>query len=77
MATEDAHFMDDIYAINVAKSHYRDGYNTADVERVLSVFAPQFTDMSDGRPNRSGADARLRLRRLLEELFRITTPNSP
>jgi hypothetical protein len=62
--------MDDVYAINVAKSHYRDGYNTADVERVLSVFAPQFADMSDGKPNRSGADALVRLRRNLEGLFR-------
>ena len=39
--------MDDVYAINVAKSNYREGFNTADVERVLSVFAPEFTDMSD------------------------------
>lgn len=28
--------MDDIYAINVAKSHYRDGFNNSDVEEVLS-----------------------------------------
>jgi hypothetical protein len=44
--------MDDVYAINVAKSNYREGFNTADVERVLSVFAPEFTDMSDSRPTR-------------------------
>jgi ketosteroid isomerase-like protein len=62
--------MDDVYAINVAKSRYRDGYNTADVERVVSVFAPQFTDMSDGRPSRYNADALLMLRRYLAELFR-------
>ena len=40
--------MDDVYAINVAKSNYREGFDTADVERVLSAFAPEFTDMSDG-----------------------------
>ena len=62
--------MDDVYAINVAKSQYRDGYNAADVERVVSVFAPEFTDMSDGRPNRYGDDALLKLRRYLAELFR-------
>jgi ketosteroid isomerase-like protein len=62
--------MDDVYAINVAKTLYRDGYNSADVERVVSVFAPQFTDMSDGRPNRYTADAPLMLRRYLAELFR-------
>ena len=33
--------MDDVYAINVAKSQYREGYNTGDVDRVLSVFAPE------------------------------------
>jgi ketosteroid isomerase-like protein len=61
--------MDDVYAINVAKSNYREGFNTADVERVLSAFAPEFRDMSDARPTRSGADAAAKLRRSLAELF--------
>jgi ketosteroid isomerase-like protein len=62
--------MDDVYAINVAKTLYREGYNSADVERVVSVFAPQFTDMSDGRPNRYRDDAPLKLRGYLAGLFR-------
>jgi ketosteroid isomerase-like protein len=62
--------MDDTYAINLAKSNYREGFETGDVERVLSVFAPEFTDMSDGRPNRYGADAALKLRSHLSEMFR-------
>ncbi len=61
--------MDDTYAINVAKSHYREGFNTGDAERVLAVFAPEFTDMSDGRPNRYGAEAGPRLRSHLSGLF--------
>ena len=61
--------MDDVYAINLAKSDYREGFNTADVERVLSVFAPEFTDMSDSRPTRYRADAATKLRRSLAELF--------
>ena len=61
--------MDDVYAINVAKSNYREGFNTADVERVLSVFAPEFTDMSDSRPTRYREDAAAKLRRSLAELF--------
>ena len=61
--------MDDVYAINVAKSNYREGFNTADVERILSVFAPEFTDMSDSRPTRYRADAAVKLRRFLIELF--------
>jgi len=61
--------MDDVYAINVAKSNYREGFDTADVERVLSAFAPEFRDMSDARPTRSGADAAAKLRRSLAQLF--------
>ena len=61
--------MDDVYAINVAKSNYREGFTTADVERVLSAFAPEFTDMSDSRPSRYQADAAVKLRRSLAELF--------
>jgi len=61
--------MDDVYAINVAKSNYREGFNTADAGRVLSAFAPQFTDMSDGRPSRYGGDAAVKLRLWLDDLF--------
>lgn len=61
--------MDDTYAINVAKTEYREGFNTGDAERVVSVFAPEFTDNSDGRPSRYGKDAPANLRRYLEDLF--------
>ncbi len=61
--------MDDVYAINVAKSNYREGFDTADVERVLSAFAPEFTDMSDSRPSRYRADAAMKLRRSLAQLL--------
>ena len=61
--------MDDTYAINVAKTEFREGFNTGDVARVLSAFAPEFTDMSDGRPSRYGSQARGRLRSYLKGLF--------
>ncbi len=61
--------MDDTYAINVAKSEYREGFNSGDVARVLSVFASEFTDTSDGRPSRYGSQAPSKLRSYLEELF--------
>jgi len=61
--------MNDVYAINVAKSQFRDGFNTGDPNLVLSVFAPTFTDMSDGRPSRYGADAGIKLRADLANLF--------
>ena len=61
--------MDDTYALNVAKSEYREGLTTGDVDRILKVFANEFTDMSDGRPSRYAADAPAKLRAYLEELF--------
>ncbi len=61
--------MDDAHAIAVAKSEYRDGYNEGNVEKVLSVFAPGFVDLSEGQPAFSGAAARAALRSRLEELF--------
>ena len=46
--------MDDTYAINVAKTEYREGFNMGDAARVVDVFAPEFTDNSEGRPSRYG-----------------------
>src|SRR5918996_5350619 len=43
--------LDDRYAINAAKTELREGYKNADVERILSVYADAFTDMSDGQPS--------------------------
>ena len=59
--------MDDTYAINVAKTEYREGFNTGDADRVVSVFAPEFTDNSDGRPSRYGKDAPAKLRQHLRD----------
>ncbi len=61
--------MDDVFAINVAKSQYREGFNMGDADRVLSVFAPEFTDMSDGRPSSYRAEAGVKLREHLSDLF--------
>ena len=61
--------MDDTYAINVAKTEYREGFNTGNADRVLAVFASEFTDNSSGRPSRYGSDAPIKLRRYLEQLF--------
>ena len=64
--------MDDIYAINAAKTELREGYNSADVNRILSVFADAFTDMSDNLPtfrSSSGPNAKTVLRARLEKLF--------
>jgi ketosteroid isomerase-like protein len=62
--------LDDRYTINAAKTKLREGYNRADVERILSVFADGFTDMTDGQASFFGVDAKTVLRAKLEKLFR-------
>ena len=61
--------MDDIYAINLAKTEFREAYNTGDVQRLLSVYADAFTDMSVGVASFFGAEARQVLQSRLAKLF--------
>jgi ketosteroid isomerase-like protein len=60
---------DDQHAISVAKTEYREAYNSGDVERLLSVFAPGFTDCSDGEPSFYGPEARRALELRVTQLF--------
>ncbi len=63
--------MNDVYEINVAKTEFREAYNAGNVDRLLAVFADEFTDMSAGVPSFFGADAksvfRSRMTKLLEQ----------
>ena len=62
--------MDDTYLINIAKTEFRDAYNSGNVERLLSVFDEEgFTDMSEDGPSFYDEDAREGLRRRATELF--------
>jgi ketosteroid isomerase-like protein len=61
--------MDDIYAINLAKSHFREGYNRGDEEQVLSIYDDEFIDMSFGMPSFYYGDAREVFRARLKRLF--------
>jgi ketosteroid isomerase-like protein len=62
--------MDDKYAINVAKTIYREAHEQADVEKLLAVFATNgFTDMSEGQPSKYGLEAKTVLRRRAEQLL--------
>ena len=62
--------MDDIYKINVAKTEFREAYNTGDVDRLLAVFSGEgFTSMFEGRPSQFGGGARSSLRKEAAELF--------
>ena len=62
--------MDDVYQINVAKTEFREAYETGDVDRLVSVFSPNgFTDMSEGGPNKYGPEAIATLREQAVRLF--------
>ena len=62
--------MDDVYGINVAKTEFREAYNTGDVDRLLSVFNPGgFTDMSVNQPSKYGPEAASTLRDQASTLF--------
>jgi len=61
--------MNDLYKINVAKAEFREAYNTGDVDRLLSVFADEFTDMSAGLPSFLGETAHTVLRSRMTKLF--------
>ena len=60
--------MDDLYPINVAKTHFQEAWNTGDVDRLLSVVSEGFLDFSDERPTSSRAAARLNLKRRFEQM---------
>jgi ketosteroid isomerase-like protein len=61
--------MNDIDAINTAKTEFREAYNTGDVDRLLSVFADGFADLSAGLPSFFGEEARSVLRSRTVSLF--------
>ena len=62
--------MDTKYAINLAKTIYREAHEEGDVEKLLSVLATDgFTDMSEGLPSKYGQEAKTVLRSRAEQLF--------
>ena len=62
--------MSDIYAINVAKTEFRDAHHTGDVLRLMNVFqASGFTNMSEGYASKYGLEAVSSLREQSEKLF--------
>ena len=62
--------MDDIYKINVAKTAFREAYNTGDVDRLLAVFTGEgFMSMFEGGPSQFGGVARSSLRKEAAEMF--------
>ncbi len=61
--------MDDLYAINAAKSEFRDCFNLSDVSRLLAIADPDMVNFSDGQPCEFGMSGLDALKNRLESLF--------
>jgi len=61
--------MDELYAINAAKTEFRDCFNFADVSKLLAIADPELVNFPDGQPSefREGGLDALKVR--LEILF--------
>jgi ketosteroid isomerase-like protein len=67
--------MDDLYAINAAKSEFRDCFNFSDTSRLQAIADPDFLDFSDGQPSAFDGAALGALKTRLENLFESFTAN--
>jgi ketosteroid isomerase-like protein len=61
--------MDDAYAIDLAKTEFREAYNTGNVERLLSIVDSGLVDLSNGRCSGYGESGKAALRSYLQNLF--------
>ena len=61
--------MEDLYAINVAKSEFRDSFNFSDVSRLLAIADPDLINFSDGQPCEFGSSGLEALKARMENLF--------
>src|SRR5690348_8837513 len=61
--------MDELYAINAAKTEFRDCFNVANTSRVLAIADPELVNFSDGQPNEFGSSGLEALRIRLENVF--------
>ena len=61
--------MDDLYAINVAKSEFREGFNLGNVSRVMAIADSDLVSFSDGQPSEFGASGLDALKTRLTNLF--------
>ncbi len=60
--------MDDLYAINVAKTEFREAYNTGDPERIAAIADPNFVEAANGRQWGFGQDGVAALRNEVKRL---------
>lgn len=62
--------MDDFFAINAAKTEFRECFNLGDVSRLLAIADPDLVGFSDGQPSEFGASGLEALTGRLTDLFR-------
>jgi ketosteroid isomerase-like protein len=61
--------MDDLYAINVAKTEFRECFNLGDTSRMLAIADPDLVTFSDGQPSEFGETGLHALKARLDNLF--------
>ena len=61
--------MDELYAINAAKSEIRDSFNLGDVSKFLAITDPDLVSFSDGVPSEFGETGLDALKTRLASLF--------
>ena len=61
--------MDDLFAINAAKTEFRECFNLGDAYRVLAIADPDLVSFSDGQPSEFGASGLEALKTRLTNLF--------
>ena len=65
--------MEDLYAINAAKTEFRECFNLRDPSRLLAIVDPDFVNFSDGQPCGFGKNGLESLKARLESLFQCFT----
>jgi ketosteroid isomerase-like protein len=61
--------MDDLYAINAAKTEFRECFNLGDTSRMLAIVDPDLVTFSDGQPSEFGETGLHALKTRLGNLF--------
>jgi ketosteroid isomerase-like protein len=61
--------VDDLYAINAAKTEFREAFNSGDVSVLLALADPDVVNFSDGHPSEFGESGLDALRSRLAALF--------
>lgn len=61
--------MHDLYAINDAKTEFRECFNLSDTSRLLAIADPDLVSFSDGQPSEFGQAGLESLKNRLESLF--------